>query len=104
MAFDLGQTEPIREVLGRLSESPGQRAMLAVLDGNFEEAAEQYAAAGIRLFESEARLRAAERLFAAGRTAEAEAELERALAFYRPIGATLFVERGERLLAEAATG
>ena len=104
VAFDLGQTEPIREVLGRLSESPGQRAMLAVLDGDFEEAAEQYAAAGIRLFESEARLRAAERLFAAGRTAEAEAELERALAFYRPIGATLFVERGERLLAEEATG
>ena len=51
VAFDLGQTEPIREVLGRLSESPGQRAMLAVLDGDFEEAAEQYAAAGIRLFE-----------------------------------------------------
>ncbi len=29
-------------------------------------------------------------------------ELERALAFYRPIGATLFVERGERLLAKSA--
>jgi hypothetical protein len=30
--------------------------------------------------------------------------LERALAFYRPIGASMFVERGERLLAREATG
>jgi len=103
VAYELGETEPIRDVLERLSESPGRRAMLAVLDGRFEEAAEQYAVAGIRLFEAEARLRAAEALVRAGRTTEAGTELERALAFYRRIGATLFVERGEQVLAKAAT-
>jgi len=77
--------------------------MLAVLDGRFEEAAEQYAIAGIRLFEAEARLRLAEQRFAAGQVAEAEIALERALAFYRPIGATLFVDRAERLRVEEKT-
>ena len=103
LAYELGETEPIREVLGRLSDSPGRRAMLAVVDGRFEDAAEQYAIAGIRLFEAEARLRVAEQRFSAGQVAEAEVELERALAFYGPIGATLFVDRGERLLVEART-
>ena len=51
---------------------------------------------------AEARLAAAEHLLAHGRQAEGEAELEKALAFFRSIGATLFVERGEALLANAA--
>ena len=85
-----------------LPPSPGYRAMLAVLDGDFEQAAEEYGAANILLFEAEARLRAAEQLLAAGRNVEGEAQLEKALSFYRPIGATLFIERGEALLAKTA--
>ena len=42
-----------------------------------------------------------EDLIDAGRRAEGEAEIEKALAFYRSVGATFFVERGERLLAKA---
>jgi hypothetical protein len=40
-------------------------------------------------------------LIEAGRFAEGEAELEKALDFYRSVGATFLIERGERLLAEA---
>jgi len=102
VAFDLGETSVIREILAGLPPSPGYQAMLAVLDGNFAEAAELYAEAGILLFEAEARLRAAEQLLAAGRTTEGGVALEGALAFYRFAGATLFIERGERLLAKSA--
>ncbi|MDQ3671952.1 MAG: AAA family ATPase [Actinomycetota bacterium] len=102
VAFDLGETSAVREILAQLPLSPGRQALLAVVDGDFEEAAEQYGSANILLFEAEARLRWAEQLFATDRHAEGEDQLERALAFYRPIGATLFVERGERLLAKSA--
>jgi len=39
---------------------------------------------------------------AAGRRPESEVELEKALSFYRSVGATLFVKRGEQLLAKSA--
>jgi class 3 adenylate cyclase/tetratricopeptide (TPR) repeat protein len=103
VAFDLGETASIRDVVAGLSSSPGHRAMVAVLDGDFEQASRLYGEANIRLFEAEARLRHAEQLFTEGRSDGAEVELEKALEFYRPIGATLFLERGERLLAEART-
>jgi tetratricopeptide (TPR) repeat protein len=104
LAYDLNETTTAHRILGQLPPAPGHLAMLAVLEGAFEDAARLYAEAGVLLFEAEARLRAAEQLFAAGRRADGEVELERALAFYRPIGAVLFVERGERLLAREATG
>jgi tetratricopeptide (TPR) repeat protein len=102
VAFDLRETTTVREIFAGLPPSPGHRAMVAVLDGDFEQASELYAAAGIRLFEAEARLRHAEQLFAAGSTALGEVELEKALAFYRSVGATLFIDRGEALLARTA--
>ncbi len=102
VAFELGETSEVRKILTALPSSPGHRAMVAVLDGEFEMAAGQYAEARILLFEAEARLRAAEQLLAEGRSAEGEVQLEQALAFYHPIGATLFIQRGERLLAKSA--
>ena len=62
VAFELGETAEVREILASLPPSPGHRAMVAVLDGDFAAAAELYAEAGILLFEAEARLRAAEQL------------------------------------------
>ena len=103
VAYELQETTVVRDVLLASSPAPGFEAMLAVLDGAFATAAERYAEAGLLLFEAEARLRLAERLAAEGRRIEAEAEVGRALDFYRPIGATLFVEWGERLLTEEAT-
>ena len=102
VAFELGESTAIHEILAGLPPSPGYKAMIAVLDGHFAEAAELYAEAGILLFEAEARLRAAEQLLAKGRTAEGEEQLGKALSFYRSVGATLFIERGERLLSKIA--
>ncbi len=53
-------------------------------------------------YEADARLRAAEDLVREGRRAEAEAELERSLAFWRTAGATAYVREGEALLTASA--
>jgi tetratricopeptide (TPR) repeat protein len=102
VAVDVGEGAAMREIVEQLLPSPGRSAMLAVIDGRFAEAAEHYAEAGILLFEAEARLRNAAQLIAAGRREEGAPDLERALDFYRSVGATLFVQRGEALLAAAA--
>jgi hypothetical protein len=52
--------------------------------------------------EAYTRLRAAERLVAEGRRAEADAQLQHALAFFRAVGATPYVREGEALLARTA--
>ena len=44
----------------------------------------------------------AELLVQDGRRAEADAELERALAFWRTAGATAFIRQGEALMAASA--
>ena len=46
-------------------------------------------------WEARLRLRAAEELIETGRRAEGEAELAKALAFYRSVGATFYINRGE---------
>jgi class 3 adenylate cyclase/tetratricopeptide (TPR) repeat protein len=102
VAFELDQTAPTREIFAEFQASPGNRAMLAVLDGDFAAASQLYTEANILLFAAEARLRLAEQLFASGRSAQGALQLEKALAFYRSVGATLFVERGEALLAKTA--
>jgi len=104
VAFELRETSVVRDVLLHASPSPGHRAMLAVLDGDFAAAAAGYAEASLLLFEAEAHLRLGEQLARADRRVEAEAEIEKALAFYRPVGATIFVEQCERVFVEAATG
>jgi hypothetical protein len=49
--------------------------------------------------EAEMRLAAAEELAEQGRDSESKVELETALAFYRSVGATYLIRRGEALLA-----
>jgi class 3 adenylate cyclase/tetratricopeptide (TPR) repeat protein len=104
LALDLGATATVREVMSQLPPTPVRRAGMAVLDGDFRSAAVLYEQAGVLLFEAEARLRLAEQLIGDGRGGEGQAELEKALAVYRPIGAVLFIERGERLRAREAAG
>jgi tetratricopeptide (TPR) repeat protein len=104
VALDLGATATVREVMSQLPPTPVRSAGLAVLDADFRSAADLYEQAGVVLFEAEARLRLAEQLIGEGRGGEGQAELEKALAVYRPIGAVLFIERGERLLAREAAG
>jgi len=77
-------------------------AARAYATGEFEAAAEVYAAIGSVPDEAFARLRAAEALVAAGRRSEADAQLQQALAFYRSVGATAYIREGEALLAASA--
>ncbi len=45
---------------------------------------------------------AAEELIEAGQRAAGEAELQKALGFYRKVGATRYIQQGEALLAASA--
>jgi class 3 adenylate cyclase/tetratricopeptide (TPR) repeat protein len=77
-------------------------AARAIAGGEFPGAAELLGGIGDAPGEAYARLRAAEALIAAGRRAEAEEPLQKALVFYREVGATAYVRKGEALLAVAA--
>jgi hypothetical protein len=77
-------------------------AARAYAAGAFEEAADVYAEIGSVPDEAYARLRAAGALIEAGRRPEADAQLQRALAFYRSVGATAYVREGEGLFAASA--
>jgi DNA-binding SARP family transcriptional activator/class 3 adenylate cyclase len=68
-----------------------------LLAGSHVEAAESYAVIGARPEEAKARLRAAAALAGAGRHAEADRELGRALAFYREVGADAYLRAAESL-------
>lgn len=72
----------------------------AVLDRDFERAAELFAALGM-VDEGYARFKAGEKLLAAGRAPEADAHLQNALAFYRSLGAARYIRQTEALLAGA---
>jgi class 3 adenylate cyclase/tetratricopeptide (TPR) repeat protein len=74
----------------------------AIARSDLEHAAEVYLQIGNLGNEALCRLRAAEKLAAEGRRVEADAQLQRALAFWRSVGATRFIREGEALLAAAA--
>jgi class 3 adenylate cyclase/tetratricopeptide (TPR) repeat protein len=74
----------------------------AYLGGDFARAASLYASLDQVVLEADARLRAAEALVGQGRRAEADGQLQRALAFYRSVGATRYVREAEALLAAAS--
>jgi len=103
VAFELGDTDAVREAFLRLPPDAGRRGMLAVLEGDFAAASEYYARASLLLLEAEARLRWAEQLASERRRAEGEEQARKALEFYRSVGATFYVDRCEALLREAKT-
>jgi hypothetical protein len=82
--------------------TPWFEAASTYLGGDFSGAAEIYGEIGSLPDEGHARLRAAEALVHEGRRAEANAELERSLAFWRSAGATAYVREGEALMAAAS--
>jgi hypothetical protein len=69
------------------------------LGGDLERAAEIYEHIGSLPDAAHARLRAAGRFLANGQNAEAEAHRQKALAFYRSVGATRYIREAEALLA-----
>ena len=73
----------------------------AYAEGRYTDAADTLAAIGARTDEARARLRAGRQLLEHGRAGEAEAQVERALAFWRSVGATRYVRDAEALLLTA---
>jgi predicted ATPase/class 3 adenylate cyclase len=82
--------------------TPWVEAAIAYVGGDFARAAEIYANAGSLPDEALARLRAAESLIGDGRRADGDQELQKALSFYRSVGAAAYLREGETLLARTA--
>jgi class 3 adenylate cyclase/tetratricopeptide (TPR) repeat protein len=101
VAQQLGVREQLLDIAGKAPQSAWRETTLAVLEGDFISAADRFAALGYASVEAENRFWGARELLEAGRRAEGEVELEKALGFYRSVGATFFVQRGEALLASA---
>jgi tetratricopeptide (TPR) repeat protein len=102
IAHDLGLGDAYRALAASAPDIPWVRAATAICSGDFGQAAEVLEEIGYRPGEAYARLRAAKELVEAGRRAEADAQLQRALAFWREVGATRYVREGEALLAASA--
>jgi class 3 adenylate cyclase/tetratricopeptide (TPR) repeat protein len=97
----LGLAPDVVEAILRATDGPWKEAALAETQGNLLRAADIYHRMGTPALEAEARLGAAEALIGEGRIAEGLAELEQALTFFRSVEATFFLERGQKLFAEA---
>ncbi len=88
----------------RIPPSGWLEAARALVAGDPQRAAEVYAGIGSRPDEADARLAAGGRAWAAGRAAEAEAELAAASAFYREVGADACLAEAEALRARHRGG
>jgi class 3 adenylate cyclase/tetratricopeptide (TPR) repeat protein len=97
----LGVAAEVIEVASSAPDGPWRDATLAMARGDLEQAAQFFERARIFVFEAEVRFVAAEWLFEGGATTDGLAELEKALAFFRSVDATFFLDRGEALLREA---
>jgi class 3 adenylate cyclase/tetratricopeptide (TPR) repeat protein len=106
LPFLLAELERDPEYLAALRDethsTPWVEAGRAVASAKFAAAANVYAEIGARAAEAQARLLHAEELVREGRRAEADAELTRALAYFRGAGASAYTRRGEALLAATA--
>ena len=101
-AHRLGLDDELDTALAGHRRTPWTDAVRAYAAGEFATAAETLERIGSKPEEADARLRAAERLAGEGRRAEADAQLQRALAFYRSVGATRYLRECEALLAATA--
>jgi class 3 adenylate cyclase/tetratricopeptide (TPR) repeat protein len=99
---ELGIREELPALLATRADRAWVRVATAVVEGQFERAADIAAEHGWRVDEAELRLRAAEQLVSEGRRAEADAHLRQALVLFRSLGATRYVREGEALLAQTA--
>jgi hypothetical protein len=67
------------------------------LTGDFAKVADTWANAGMKDMEARARLRAAKALLGQQQPDAAAAQLEQALAFFRPVAATRYIREAEEL-------
>jgi tetratricopeptide (TPR) repeat protein len=103
LGVTLGRAEEVAALLDSDPlDTPWIRAGKAVLAGDLPAAADLLGGLGAHSQEAFLRLRAAEQLVGEGRRAEADEQLNLALAFYRSVGATRHLREGESLLAASA--
>jgi hypothetical protein len=84
-----------------VADTPSQRATAALLDNDRLGAADALAELGKVNDEAYLRLRAGEQLLAEGHAEEGQAQVERALVFYRGVRATRFIAEAEALLTDS---
>jgi thioredoxin-like negative regulator of GroEL len=97
----LGRRDALDTLLQSFHETSWTAAARLHAAGDPAGAADVYERIGARPDEAYARLSAAKELVAAGRRADADEQLARALGFFRSVGAIRYVREGEALLAAA---
>ena len=100
--YELGRADNVSSLVGAGSPTHWLVASRHLASGSYAEAAARYEAIGARPEEAKARLRASAALTASRRESEAEHELNRALAFYRSVGADAYIRAAESLLVTPA--
>jgi tetratricopeptide (TPR) repeat protein len=100
-ACALGRADDVLAVLPECDVA-WVRAARAFASGDVGLAADVCAQMGAATEEAYDRVRLAEMLAQQGRRTEAEVQLQRALAFYRSVGATRYLRQAEELLARSA--
>jgi hypothetical protein len=99
----LGRGDELRGLAADQHPTPWLAAAAAAAAGELERAADLCAEIGSLPDEAFVRLRAAGQLLDAGRPADAHAQLRRAVAFHRAVGAGAYLRQAEQLLAELAS-
>jgi class 3 adenylate cyclase len=101
-AEPLGRASELADVLEPHAENPWAQAAIAFVRGDIGRAAEIVGICGAATEAAYDRLCLGRRLVEQGRRAEADVELQRALAFYRSVGAIRFIREAEALFAQSA--
>ena len=97
----LARGDELRMLLGPARDTLWVAAARHVAAGELAAAADVYGEMGSLPDEAYARLSAVKALVSAGRRADADEQLARALGFFRSVGAARYVREGEALLAAA---
>ncbi|HJR93798.1 MAG TPA: AAA family ATPase [Gaiellaceae bacterium] len=100
VAEELGEVDRLANVIESGPTTKWTESAGAFLRGEVVKAAEILHEIGDAELEAVTRLRGARQLVAEGRRAEADDQLQRSLAFWRPHGATRYVRQAEELLDE----
>jgi class 3 adenylate cyclase/tetratricopeptide (TPR) repeat protein len=100
--IDLGRVEEARVLVEAIPAGRWRDVCEAVLGGELTRAAEALETIGEKSLQAEVRLRAARSLLDEGRVSEAQAQLERARAFWRSVGASGHLSEADEVLAAAS--
>jgi hypothetical protein len=98
---ELDRSDEFAESVARMNHSPWVSAAETYIDGRYAEAADLYRTLSVA-DEAWAHVRAARSLLEAGARADADVQLQKALVFFRSVGATRSISEGEALLAATA--